>query len=311
MNKLLSFIQSFKSYLIECSVACQAPLGQSQIFRVLDSNGSRATLLVVYWAYVSCKGTRLAIFVLSRQFQSLTEIFHLEPLLSILIINDIDNTFTSNRFLLYTDHLQFFGTIACTFDVDELQFDLLEPENWCSVNCLQLNTTKCHVIRFSSSKKPIRFKYQLNNTDFCFLKTIGDFGVSYNSTLSFNDHYLYVVPTTNKALNFIFRFSKQLKTLHCSKALRFSFELFLLRYIINNFNFLSQNSELIIQLRTFQIQDSLRLSVLLLYRSIFNVQNVARYGVHNRISREPLPRSDREQYECTTTMAHSRTHSFR
>lgn len=62
---------------------------------------------------------------------------------------------------------------------------------------------------------------------------------------------LYVVATTNEAVNLIFRFSKQLKILHRSRALRFSFELFLLHYVINNFNLLSQNSELIIQLRTF------------------------------------------------------------
>lgn len=31
------------------------------------------------------------------------------------------------------DDLYFFGTIACIFDVDELQFDLREPENQLTV----------------------------------------------------------------------------------------------------------------------------------------------------------------------------------
>lgn len=63
MNKLLSFVQSFKSYSIEWIMLCCL----SSSFRiVLDFSGTRlVSLLVVYWAYVLCKGTRLAIFVLS------------------------------------------------------------------------------------------------------------------------------------------------------------------------------------------------------------------------------------------------------
>lgn len=181
----------------------------------------------------------LRAFVLVLEFNR-----NFSPLLFILLINDTDNAFTYNRFLLYTGWL----IVLWNYRVylrrgwTAIRFTW----TWKSANCLQLNTTKCHVIRFLKSK------HQLTNTDFCSLKTIGDFGVC--RTIA---HFplmiiiLYVVATTNKAVNFIFRFSKQLKILHCSRVLRFSFELFLLRYVINNFNFLSQNSELIIQLRTF------------------------------------------------------------
>ena len=72
---------------------------------------------------------------------------HLGPLLFIIFINDLKDVFLHNNFLMYADDLKIFRTISSANDVDLMQADLIRFEQWCSVNRMRLNESKCVVLR--------------------------------------------------------------------------------------------------------------------------------------------------------------------
>lgn len=147
---------------------------------------------------------------------------HLGPLLFNLFINDICKCFQHSNYLLFADDLKIFLKIL---DMDScllLQSDLCRLSEWCDLNCMQLNTSKCHWISFGRMRNPIRYAYHIANVPLVSDNEVKDLGVIYDSQLSFIPHIEGVVSRSLQMLGFIKRccqdFSniEAIKTLYCS-----------------------------------------------------------------------------------------------
>jgi Reverse transcriptase (RNA-dependent DNA polymerase) len=109
---------------------------------------------------------------------------HLGPLLFLLFINDIIFVLRSMSVLLYADDMKLFMPIIDRNDCDRVQMDLENVCEWCEMNKLYLNISKCKVITFSRARSTEYFDYSLNGLILERVNDIRDLGV----VLSFEKH---------------------------------------------------------------------------------------------------------------------------
>ena len=72
----------------------------------------------------------------------------LGPLLFLIYINDLPSCINYSHCLLFADDAKIFQIVTSSHDQLLLQIDLHEIEQWCSTWNLQLNPSKCHVLKF-------------------------------------------------------------------------------------------------------------------------------------------------------------------
>jgi hypothetical protein len=72
---------------------------------------------------------------------------HLTHLLFNIYINDIHDI--NSNILLFADDVKLFGIFKTPLDTKLLQDDLDNISNWCNINKLYLNVSKCKVITFT------------------------------------------------------------------------------------------------------------------------------------------------------------------
>lgn len=89
---------------------------------------------------------------------------HLGPLLFLIFINDIPDQFNNCKCLMYADDIKLYVRIKSTLDCINLQRDLKRLFEWCEVNDLHLNVSKCQCMSFYRSQLPIIFPYSLGET---------------------------------------------------------------------------------------------------------------------------------------------------
>lgn len=128
----------------------------------------------------------------------------LGPLLFILFINDIVSCIDVNC-LLYADDMKLFCSIETDDDCALLQNNLNSVNDWCLLNNLPLNISKCNVVSFSRKNQPLKFNYRLNNTFLNRLDECTDLGVLFDSKLNFNKHIENIVLSSYKNLGFVIR----------------------------------------------------------------------------------------------------------
>jgi len=145
---------------------------------------------------------------------------HLAPLLFILFINDLH--FSNSRKLLFADDMKIFRLVKSSLDSILLQDDLNTLSIWCKQNNLLLNTDKCKVMSFSRSRSPLLLNYYLNNTLLHRVFENIDLGVTFDTTLSFNRHYLNISKKASSILGFITRTCKDFSNPITLKTLYFS-----------------------------------------------------------------------------------------
>lgn len=131
----------------------------------------------------------------------------LGPLLFNVFINDIVNCLSVDC-LLYADDLKLFSVISSFEDCARLQKNVSEVENWCLVNDLQLNVNKCSVMTYGRKKKPILFRYKINNVTLQRPDTVKDLGVLFDPEMTFNPNINMIVNSAMKLYGFIARNSK-------------------------------------------------------------------------------------------------------
>lgn len=152
--------------------------------------------------------------LLSHQVSS--EGLYLAPLLFNFFINDIQ--FSESRMLLYADDLK------NSNDSELLQNDLNNLYNWCDLNNLYLNISKCKIMTFSKKRTPYLHNYFFNNSKFNRVYRNKDLGVLFDTSLTFNFHYISMQNKASSFLGFInrsckyFKNSTALKALCCSYA---------------------------------------------------------------------------------------------
>lgn len=147
----------------------------------------------------------------------------LGPLLFNLFINDVSECFYKANFLLYADDLKVYGEIGSISDVLDMQTDLDSLLDWCGLNGLYLNLSKCIHVSYSRSRNPIQSVFRLGNYILEKTDTVTDLGVVFDSTMSFIPHINYIVPKAYSMLAFIRRSSSDFSDPYTLKLLYTSY----------------------------------------------------------------------------------------
>ncbi|CAK1580774.1 unnamed protein product [Parnassius mnemosyne] len=146
----------------------------------------------------------------------------LGPLLFTIFIADIKSCFKNSLILLYADDMKILKTIHNLTDVKQVQEDLNRFSDYCKLNKLQLNISKCSHMTFTRQRSSIGFGYTLHNQTISRVNHIHDLGVIHDNKFIFDKHIEYIVNKASKALGFILRTSscfrslKAVKILYCS-----------------------------------------------------------------------------------------------
>jgi hypothetical protein len=150
-------------------------------------------------------------------------------LLFILFINDLH--FNDSQKLLFADDLKFFRVIKSSSDSVLLQNDLNRLSIWCEKNKLMLNAVdKCKGMIFSRSRNPVIQNYYLHNVQLNRVVENLDLGITFNSNLTFNKHYLTISNKSSSILGFIIKTYKDFTNPFTFKALYFSLVRSILEY---------------------------------------------------------------------------------
>lgn len=144
------------------------------------------------------------------------------PLLFTIFVNDIEEYIKSARLLCFADDMKIFMSISSPMDVAALQSDLTRLEEYCAINFLDLNPSKCSIATYSRKPSVLNNNYTLKNHILQRRSLVRDLGVYHDSKLIFDSHVDAVVSRASKALGFVLRNSssfkeiKTLKILYCT-----------------------------------------------------------------------------------------------
>ena len=129
----------------------------------------------------------------------------LGPLLFLLYENHLSNDVTNSRIATFADDTKIFKTINSKSDALSLQNDLSNfHESSSSVN-LELNNTKCKVLRVTRRDNKLTYPYKLNNTILESTDCERDLGVLTSSTLTWSQQVDYLCNKATKMLGYVRR----------------------------------------------------------------------------------------------------------
>lgn len=188
------------------------------LIRKLENSGMHGSLLKWLVSYLKGRTQQVCIDgVLSNPIKVTSGVpqgSHLGPLLFILYINDISHYLHYCKFLLYADDLKIYSSICTNEDQTLLQNDISSISNYFSLNRLNLNISKCHLVRFTRNTINIFTQnYYINGISLNESYEISDLGITYDSQLSFNTHINNIVNRAYRMLGFIIRVCKDFRHL--------------------------------------------------------------------------------------------------
>lgn len=154
----------------------------------------------------------------------------LGPLLFLIFVNDIDECFHHSQLLCFADDMKIFLAIESSIDVMHLQSDLIRLDEYCIVNKLDLNPSKCSVTTFTRKRNIVPSSYTLKNQLLVNTNTTRDLGIVHDSKLLFDDHVTNIVTKASKALGFIMRISKNFNNAKTFKILYCTYVRSILEY---------------------------------------------------------------------------------
>ncbi|KAL0860199.1 hypothetical protein ABMA27_010506 [Loxostege sticticalis] len=146
----------------------------------------------------------------------------LGPLLFVIFINDIKFYLKNSKIFLFADDMKIAHQIRCPTDAKSLSSDLTSLVNYCALNKLDLNVSKCFVMTFSRKPSAILFKYAIDNHILKRVHNTKDLGVIHDDKLLFDKHIESIISRANRALGFVIRSSynfqraKTIKLLYCA-----------------------------------------------------------------------------------------------
>ena len=137
----------------------------------------------------------------------------LGPLLFLVYVNDLleKSTTSSVALDLFADDTKCYHAIRTTDDVKALQCDLDGISQWCRTWRMNLNETKCGVLKVTRNLKPVQSSYHLNNdnsansTVICKMLVQKDLGVLITADLKWNQQVSAVCAKANRMLGFVKR----------------------------------------------------------------------------------------------------------
>lgn len=155
----------------------------------------------------------------------------LSTLLFSMFINDLPTKFKSNA-LMFADDLKIYLKINSLQDCLVLQNDLNILSQWCNVNKLNLNVSKCTVVSFTrcSNRKFQLFNYHINGTPLIRSSIVRDLGILFDEKLTFNNHVQEIVLRASRSLGFICRSLKPFMNISTHKILYYTYVRTILEY---------------------------------------------------------------------------------
>lgn len=132
---------------------------------------------------------------------------NLGPLLFNIFINDIVEDVNVNC-LLYADDLKIYAEIENISSCEQISLSLRNIENWCKLNRLPLNPSKCKVMSFTLRRQAIISQYAISDALLERTSLFTDLGVTFDPQLSFVQHVQTISSDANKKYGFIARIGK-------------------------------------------------------------------------------------------------------
>lgn len=154
---------------------------------------------------------------------------HLGPFIFLLYINDVNIHLQCSK-LSYADDFKLFTVIKKPSDSIFLQEQINVFSNWCQLNQMVLNPSKCSTITFTRKRSPITFDYKLFGDSLIRDRCVKDLGVMLDTELSFKDHVAFITSKASKQLGMIFRMTKYFRDIQCLKTLYCSLVRSILEY---------------------------------------------------------------------------------
>ena len=132
----------------------------------------------------------------------------LEPLLFLIMINDIDENVLNSCVSVFADDTRIKKVVKCEEDAEELQKDLESLYDWARESNMSFNTSKFEVLRFGTN---LDIK---NNTNYLtpeaeelieVKEVLRDLGAIVNDKATFDDHVDKVCAKVNQKADWILR----------------------------------------------------------------------------------------------------------
>ena len=123
-------------------------------------------------------------------------------------MNDIISTLQHSHVLLYADDVKIFSIVHSVHECSLLQANFNSLAVWCDDNGLDLNIKKCNAISFLKGNSRILYDYSFHNLKLNRAEVVKDFGVLFDSAVTFAPHLNFVVSKSFKILGFIKRTNK-------------------------------------------------------------------------------------------------------
>lgn len=192
------------------------------LLRKMDQSGFSNSLLLLLRSYLTNRRQYVMIDGhKSRVFSPSSGVpqgSNLGPLFFLLFINDAPLLFDSDC-LLYADDLKLYRRVTCLDDCLSLQSDLERLSDWCSLNLLSLNISKCRVVSYTRLHSPILYPYKLLGEDIIRSNCVRDLGVTFSCDLSFREHVEEICGTACRISGFIVRNCSSFTNIRTLRAL--------------------------------------------------------------------------------------------
>ena len=125
---------------------------------------------------------------------------HFGALLYITYINDIVKVIKHAKILLYVNDLKIYKKVDNVIDLNQLESDLKNVNEWNKNNGLEFNEEKCRVIVFGKKLNDIDYKFKINDIELEYVDSIKDLGIIFDSKLTFKDHIYSIISKAKKSL---------------------------------------------------------------------------------------------------------------
>ena len=132
-------------------------------------------------------------------------------LLYITYINDIIKVIENSKILLYIDDLKIYKKIDNPNDLNLLNKDLCNINEWNNKNGLEFNEFKCKVMIFGKKLDNNETIFKINNQELQIVNSFKDLGIIFDNKLTFRDHVFHMISKAKKSLWLLKYHSKKFK----------------------------------------------------------------------------------------------------
>ena len=141
------------------------------------------------------------------------------PLLFLIYVNDLPQMTNTSSIALYAYNTKCYRAIRSAKNVNCLQSELDKVEQWCREWRMDLNYSKCGVLKVTRNVNPIESHYHLMNNPINNTNVQKDLGVLVTSDLKWNLHVSARCTKANRMLGFVRRSSTAIPNLRIRTAL--------------------------------------------------------------------------------------------